>query len=215
MRLHRRALQRHEGDDEGVHAHPREPVGHFDEARVRIAETCNQVRAHIAPAEYFDRRGERIEIEGKGHLVFARHYARTHLGLDRFEVQPQSVGARGVQAIEPREVVGVVRIYEPSPGVWYGGRLGVDVSCRSTSHVGRSLVVKAVTTAHAWGCREFWAIVQTPNVPFFQRLHWHAVEKLEAHGTPHTKMKADLDHYPPSEDADIAWRPKASSYDAA
>ncbi len=112
-------------------------------------------------------------------------------------------------------LVGVVRIYEPSPGVWYGGRLGVDVSCRSTSYVGRSLVVKAVTTAHAWGCREFWAIVQTPNVPFFQRLHWHAVEELEAHGIPHTKMKADLDHYPPSEDADIAWRPKASSYDAA
>jgi putative N-acetyltransferase (TIGR04045 family) len=112
-------------------------------------------------------------------------------------------------------VAGVVRIYEASPGVWYGGRLGVETSHRSTSHVGRSLVVKAVTTARAWGCREFLAVVQTPNVPFFERLHWRALEALEAHGIAHTKMVADLEHYPASEDADVAWRPKASSYDAA
>ena len=116
---------------------------------------------------------------------------------------------------EQDKVVGVVRIYEPSPGVWYGGRLGVDAAYRSVGHVGRSLVVKAVTTAHAWGCREFLAIVQAQNVPFFRRLHWRVVETVEAHGRPHMRMVADLDRYPPSQDADVALRPRTSSHDAA
>jgi putative N-acetyltransferase (TIGR04045 family) len=120
-----------------------------------------------------------------------------------------------IGAAASESVVGVVRIYEECPGVWYGGRLGVDASYRSVGHVGRSLIVKAVTTAHAWGCREFRAVVQAQNVPFFGSLHWRAVEEVQAHGRPHTKMVADLGHYPPSTDADVALRPKASSYDAA
>jgi putative N-acetyltransferase (TIGR04045 family) len=120
-----------------------------------------------------------------------------------------------VDARQHESVVGVVRIYEQSPGIWYGGRLGVDASYRSVGHVGRSLIVKAVTTANAWGCREFLAIVQAQNVPFFRRLRWRIVEEVEAHGRPHMRMVADLGHYPPSADADVALRPKASSYDAA
>ena len=120
-----------------------------------------------------------------------------------------------IDAHQNETVVGVVRIYEESPGVWYGGRLGVDAAYRHVGHVGRSLVVKAVTTAHAWGCREFLAIVQAQNVPFFRRLHWRVVEAVEAHGRPHSRMVAELAHYPPSTDADVALRPKVPRHDAA
>jgi putative N-acetyltransferase (TIGR04045 family) len=112
-------------------------------------------------------------------------------------------------------VIGVVRIYEQTTGVWYGGRLGVDLSYRRIGHVGRGLIVKAVTTAHAWGCREFLAIVQPQNVPLFRRLHWRVVDNVTAHGRPHTMMTADLAHYPPDADADAALRPKAPCNDAA
>jgi len=120
-----------------------------------------------------------------------------------------------IDAQQDETVVGVVRIYEECPGVWYGGRLGVDACYRHVGHVGRSLIVKAVTTAHAWGCREFLAVVQAQNVPLFRRLRWRVVEELEAHGRPHCRMVADLAHYPPSTDADVALRPRDSCHDAA
>jgi putative N-acetyltransferase (TIGR04045 family) len=93
--------------------------------------------------------------------------------------------------------------------------LGVDAAYRRIGNVGRLLIVKAVTTAHAWGCREFLAVVQPQNVPLFRRLHWRIVRPLEAHGIDHAMMTADLAHYPPNTDADIACRPKALSHDAA
>jgi putative N-acetyltransferase (TIGR04045 family) len=121
----------------------------------------------------------------------------------------------GLGAGAPDRVIGVVRIYESSPGVWYGGRLGVDAAFRTLGHVGRGLIVKAVTTAHAWKCREFLATVQPQNVPFFRRLHWRVVATIEVHGRPHMLMQADLAHYPPSVDADVALRPAGSCHDAA
>jgi putative N-acetyltransferase (TIGR04045 family) len=112
-------------------------------------------------------------------------------------------------------VIGVVRIYEQTPGVWYGGRLGVDVSYRRMGNVGRGLIVKAVTLAHAWGCREFLAIVQPQNVPLFRRLHWSVVDTMAAYGRPHTVMTADLAHYPPAVDVDVEQCPRAPCHDAA
>jgi putative N-acetyltransferase (TIGR04045 family) len=134
---------------------------------------------------------------------------------DEWDAIAVAIVAVGMDAQQNETVVGVVRIYEPSPGLWYGGRLGVHAAYRSVGHVGRSLVVKAVTTAHAWGCREFLAIVQAQNVAFFRRLRWRVVEAIEAHGRPHSKMVADLAHYPPSTDADVALRPEATRHDAA
>jgi putative N-acetyltransferase (TIGR04045 family) len=93
-------------------------------------------------------------------------------------------------------VVGVVRIYEESRDLWYGGRLGVDAAHRRGWTIGRSLIVTAVTTAHARGCRRFLATVQLANVRFFERLHWRALGHVEAHGVPHQLMEADLGHYP-------------------
>jgi hypothetical protein len=115
-------------------------------------------------------------------------------------------------------VVGIVRIDEREPGVWYGSRLGVAEDFRSVKKIspgvalrnhqpvyrglgalGAGLIYKAVSTAHALGCREFLATVQHQNARFFQRLHWEPLEELELFGLPHVKMRADLGHYRPAE----------------
>jgi hypothetical protein len=115
-------------------------------------------------------------------------------------------------------VVGMVRIDEREPGVWYGSRLGVAADYRSVKKIspgvalrnhqpvyrglgalGAGLIYKAVSTAHALGCREFLATVQHQNARFFQRLHWEALEEIELFGLPHVKMRADLGHYHPAE----------------
>jgi hypothetical protein len=115
-------------------------------------------------------------------------------------------------------VVGVVRIDEREPGVWYGSRLGVAADFRSVKKIspgvamrnhqpvyrglgalGAGLIYKAVSTAHALGCREFLATVQHQNARFFERLHWEPLEQIELFGLPHVKMRADLGHYQPAE----------------
>jgi hypothetical protein len=115
-------------------------------------------------------------------------------------------------------VVGVVRIDERAPHVWYGSRLGVAVDFRSVKKIspgvahrnrqpihrglgalGAGLIYKAVSTAHALGCREFLATVQYQNAKFFQRLHWEPLGDLELFGLRHVRMRADLDYYRPAE----------------
>jgi putative N-acetyltransferase (TIGR04045 family) len=95
-------------------------------------------------------------------------------------------------------VVGVVRIYEPEPGLWYGGRLGVHPDYRRVGHIGKGLIYKAVTTANTWECHQFLATVQLQNVRFFQRQHWHFLEELVLCDRPHHLMEADLNFYPPT-----------------
>lgn len=95
-------------------------------------------------------------------------------------------------------VVGVVRIYETQPRLWYGGRLGVHPRYRRVGRIGQGLIHKAVTTAHSWGCDRFLATVQLQNVRFFRRLHWQSVEEISLCNRPHHLMVADLAHYPPS-----------------
>ncbi len=115
-------------------------------------------------------------------------------------------------------VVGVVRIDEREPGVWYGSRLGVAADFRSVKKIspgvamrnhqpvyrglgalGAGLIYKAVSTAHALGCKEFLATVQHQNAKFFQRLHWEPLGELELFGLKHVKMRADLGYYRPAE----------------
>ena len=115
------------------------------------------------------------------------------------------------------EVVGVVRIHEQEPGVWYGSRLGVHRDFRRVSlssavpirnqqsglhaprSVGAGLIYKAVSTANALGCKEFFAHVQRKNAAFFRRLHWKPLGDVELHGIPHVRMQVDLNFYPPGE----------------
>ena len=96
------------------------------------------------------------------------------------------------------QVVGVVRIVEQSPRLWYGGRLGVHHAFRRHNQIGKGLIWKAVTTANGWGCDRFLATVQIQNVRFFQRLHWSSIDELEIQGIRHRLMEADLPYYLPS-----------------
>lgn len=96
------------------------------------------------------------------------------------------------------QVVGVVRIVEQSPRLWYGGRLGVHHAFRRHNQIGKGLIWKAVTMANGWGCDRFLATVQIQNVRFFQRLHWSSIDELEIQGIRHHLMEADLPYYLPS-----------------
>ena len=115
------------------------------------------------------------------------------------------------------DVIGVVRIDERAPRVWYGSRLGVAPEYRRIRRmssavairnhqpcnagfgaIGASLIYKAVSTANAFGCDTFLATVQHQNAKFFQRLHWEPLEELELYNTKHVKMRADLNHYRPA-----------------
>ncbi len=106
--------------------------------------------------------------------------------------------ASGVPGGVASGVVGVVRILEESPRVWYGGRLGVHPECRRHNQIGKGLIWKAVTTAHGWGCDRFLATVQIQNVRFFERLHWQSLKELEIRGVSHHLMEADLSYYAPA-----------------
>ena len=103
-------------------------------------------------------------------------------------------------------VVGVVRIVETEPRLWYGGRLGVHSDFRRHNQIGQGLIWKAVTTANGWGCDRFLATVQIQNVRFFRRLHWASIDELEIRGIRHHLMQADLDYYVPSrEQRPLSW----------
>jgi putative N-acetyltransferase (TIGR04045 family) len=99
---------------------------------------------------------------------------------------------------DTHQVVGVVRIYQVEPDIWYGGRLGTHRDYRRGWQIGRGLIEKAVTTANTWGCQQFLATVQLQNVRFFQRLHWQSLEEMTICDRPHHLMEADLNFYPPS-----------------
>ncbi len=115
---------------------------------------------------------------------------------DRDEIDSIAYPIIALPVDSPR-VVGVVRIYEPEPGLWYGGRLGVHPEHRRGWQVGKGLIYQAVTTAHAWGCQRFLATVQLQNVRFFRRLHWESLEEITIRDRTHHLMEADLTHYPP------------------
>src|ERR1700759_536312 len=66
-------------------------------------------------------------------------------------------------AIVPQEVVGTVRIHEAQPGVWWGPRLTVAARYRKIGALGTALIRLAVISAHARGCRQFFAHVQSQN----------------------------------------------------
>jgi putative N-acetyltransferase (TIGR04045 family) len=116
------------------------------------------------------------------------------------DVDPLDAIAHPIIAVETDapslEVLGVVRIYEAEPRLWYGGRLGTHPDRRKGWQIGKGLIHKAVTTANAWGCDRFLATVQIQNVRFFQRLHWDSLEEIEIRGIAHHLMQADLDYYP-------------------
>ncbi len=105
----------------------------------------------------------------------------------------------------PDQVVGTVRIHQDQPGLWRGSRLAVHADYRRSAWLGSELIVHAVRTAHARGCHRFLAQVQVQNVRLFEALHWHSLRAIEVAGRPHMLMEADLAHYPPRREDDIAF----------
>jgi putative N-acetyltransferase (TIGR04045 family) len=71
------------------------------------------------------------------------------------------------------EILGAVRLYPLSDGVWKGDRLAVLPSAR-VHRVGGLLVDFAVRSAGARGGVRMVAQVQIANVRFFERLGWSA-----------------------------------------
>jgi putative N-acetyltransferase (TIGR04045 family) len=104
-----------------------------------------------------------------------------------------------------QEVVGTVRIHEAEPGVWWGSRLAVAAGYRRIGALGTALIRLAVSSAHARGCRRFYAHVQSRNALLFRRLHWATIEEIVIHGRHHHFMQADLRHYPPIQDAETGF----------
>jgi putative N-acetyltransferase (TIGR04045 family) len=97
-------------------------------------------------------------------------------------------------------VVGTVRIHAETAETWYGSRLAIDPAYRNVYGLGSGLIYRAVTTAHARGCRTFLANVQLANVEFFRRLAWEPIRAIEVANRPHALMRADLSAYPPCTD---------------
>ena len=111
-------------------------------------------------------------------------------------------------AVLADEVVGTVRIHRADPdpssedhSTWWGSRLAVDRRYRRVGALGAALIRLAVSTANGLGCTRFLAHVQAQNEPLFNRLSWTSLSRLELRGLPHVFMEADLDAYPPLDDA--------------
>ena len=105
----------------------------------------------------------------------------------------------------PDAVVGTVRIHAESPSRWWGSRLAVHAAFRHHGRIGATLIRLAVSSAHARGCREFLAHVQSQNTAMFERLHWRALQRETLHGRPHDLMQADLAHYAPCDTPDAGF----------
>ncbi|MBA8801453.1 putative N-acetyltransferase (TIGR04045 family) [Agrobacterium sp. RC10-4-1] len=167
----------------------------------------------ISPEFLIRAASEPWELQGVSrlrHQVFVEEQ-RIFVGDDRDEIDASALplAAIATLAAEPAEVVGTVRIHEPTPGIWWGSRLAVAPAYRRVGRLGAELIRLAVSTANGLGCSEFHAHVQLQNVPLFRRLHWEPQGEIELHGVRHMHMLASLDHYPPICDPTIGWSARA------
>jgi hypothetical protein len=164
----------------------------------------------------------RDELQGYWNLrkqVFCEEQQVFHGSDDRDAIDEHAIPliCATLMAGMVDEVVGVVRIDEREPRLWYGSRLCVRADYRKLTQLspgvslrnhqpvykgfgalGAGLIYKAVSTANAIGCDTFLADVQEQNEKFFQRLHWSRLGERQLHGRRHIHMQAQLDQYPPA-----------------
>jgi predicted GNAT family N-acyltransferase len=89
-------------------------------------------------------------------------------------------------------VAGAVRLYPLGGGDWKGDRLAVLPEARH-GELGARLVRFAVATAGARGGQRMVAMIQLPNVAFFEALGWRRDGATVAfHGRPHQPMAIAL-----------------------
>ncbi len=136
---------------------------------------------------------QRAAYERIRRAIFVEEQA-LFAGSDRDEHDETAlpIVAIGLTAGTPDEVVGVVRIYETKPGLWYGGRLGLAHGYRRRSAVGSLLVNAAVATARALGATRFLATIQLANVTYFERQHFRVCGPALDGGVQHQLMAAEL-----------------------
>ncbi len=146
-------------------------------------------------------RWERTDSERLREAVFCREQG-LFAGSDADSIDDVATTIVAVDYVMgmTNRVVGTVRIHAESAETWYGSRLAIDAVYRNVYGLGSGLIYRAVTTAHARGCRTFLANVQQANVEFFRRLAWESIRPLEVANRPHVLMRADLSAYPPCAD---------------
>ncbi|HEY7618704.1 MAG TPA: MSMEG_0567/Sll0786 family nitrogen starvation N-acetyltransferase [Solirubrobacteraceae bacterium] len=89
-------------------------------------------------------------------------------------------------------VAGAVRLYPLGGGDWKGDRLAVLSEARHGS-LGAKLVRFAVATAGVRGGARMLAMIQLPNVAFFESLGWRRDgDVVGFHGRPHQPMAIAL-----------------------
>ncbi|MEH6564797.1 MAG: MSMEG_0567/Sll0786 family nitrogen starvation N-acetyltransferase [Halopseudomonas sp.] len=139
---------------------------------------------------------EKAEYFGLRRQVFSAEQQLLQQDKDEHDFQAIPIVALASQCGMPNAVVGAVRIYQPEPGLWYGGRLCVAPAYRRHSMIGTALINEAVSRARDIGCDRFLATVQICNEDYFRRLHWNTLEHIALLGQPHAVMQVSLQHYP-------------------
>jgi putative N-acetyltransferase (TIGR04045 family) len=161
------------------------------------------VRAFVAAFVTFDAAREAWEREAywaMRHAIFCDEtglFASAGAERDSHDSVAIPIVAIAHSAGTPADVVGIVRIFEDAPGIWYGGRLGVLEQYRARVSVGAGLIKAAVGSAKARGCKRFLATVLLANVAYFKRNHFKPIGTSDVCGRPHMLMQADLQAFAP------------------
>jgi putative N-acetyltransferase (TIGR04045 family) len=125
------------------------------------------------------------------HAVFVEEQA-IFAGHDRdgFDDDPRTLHAVGIWSAT---VGGAVRLYPlDGDGLWKGDRLAVLAEYRH-GLLGADLVRFAARTAGALGGARMVAMIQLPNVRFFELLGWSPAGAVERyHGVDHQPMDIAL-----------------------
>ena len=112
-------------------------------------------------------------------------------GDDRDERDAMSATLHAIGIADGR-ISGAVRLYPLRGGDWKGDRLAVLPKARHGS-LGAQLVRFAVTTAGVRGGTRMVAMIQLPNVRFFELLGWGAYGAVQPyHGVAHQPMDIAL-----------------------
>jgi len=111
---------------------------------------------------------------------------------DERDAAPSTLHAIGLAG---GRLSGAVRLYPLGGCEWKGDRLAVLPRARHGT-LGARLVRFAVATAGARGGGRMVAMIQLPNVAFFESLGWHVNGDVVAfHGRPHQPMAIALSRH--------------------
>jgi putative N-acetyltransferase (TIGR04045 family) len=149
------------------------------------------------PARALQCRVARDAGERERHFAIRRAVFCAEQGLfgggDDHDARDDDPATLHVLGIEDGVVGGTVRLYPlDDAGLWQGDRLAVVPELRHT-RLGAALVRFAVRSAGDLGGSRRVAMIQLPNVPFFELLGWRADGSVVAfHGRDHQPMAIGL-----------------------